>query len=213
MADTTTRRVTAAGLLLVGVLLLIYPAARPYSSETGAEGAAAIASPWWVAAHTSAIVGFIVLALCLLGLARLGPGRPATAMVITGWTALALVLPFYGAETFGLYEIARTARGGDPALMSLVDRIRYGPVQLSLFGAGLIGMIATGVLLAGWGRRNLTPGWSGYLLGVALVAFLPQFFGPPAVRIGHGVLTFVGAVLLARAVLRRPGALSRSRDA
>jgi hypothetical protein len=55
------------------------------------------------------------------------------------------------------------------------------------------------------------PRWAGIPFAVAFALYLPQFFGPPALRIAHGVLVALGCVLLA-AVMRRSGVLHQ-RDA
>lgn len=82
--------------------------------------------------------------------------------------------------------------------VGLTDAIRDGPVQLTMFAAGLA-LLAAGPVLAAvavW-RSAVLPRWAAVPLAVAFVLFLPQFYGPPWVRIAHGVLVGVACVLLA----------------
>lgn len=76
-----------------------------------------------------------------------------------------------------------------------------------MFVVGLVALAVAGVLVTVDVRRR-GGGWAGLPLGAALLMFLPQFFGPPAVRIGHGLLVLVGCLLLARFV-RRTGPVVR----
>jgi hypothetical protein len=57
----------------------------------------------------------------------------------------------------------------------------------------------------------MVPRWTGLPFALAFALYLPQFFGPPALRIAHGVLVAAGCLLLAIAV-RRSGVLDQ-RDA
>jgi len=79
-------------------------------------------------------------------------------------------------------------------LTAVVDAVRYNPVALTMFGAGLIVLAVTGAALA----RVL---WtSGIRIGAVLgfgVLYLPQSFRPPWVRIAHGLILGVGLVLVA----------------
>jgi hypothetical protein len=222
-------RLGALALAAAGVLFVIYPAVRPWRDESTTGGAlAAMSSGGWVASHLSGMLGFILLSLGLLALrdalARTpaaGPteaapppaGRsatgPAAAAVLTGWLGAGLILPYYGAETFGLHGIAGEAAAGQSLpLLDLVDAVRFDPVAVTMFGTGLLLLAAAGVLaaVAVW-RSDLRPRGAGVVLAAGLALYLPQFYAPPAVRIGHGVLVAVGAFWLA-AVLwraRRPG--------
>ena len=54
---------TAISLVVAGILFVAYPALRPFSSETGLEGAQAFASTNWIIAHSLAMAGFILLGL------------------------------------------------------------------------------------------------------------------------------------------------------
>lgn len=185
---------TAVGLLVAtGLLFAIYPLLRPYSTETRESGADAFASPLWVAAHVSAMIGFVVFVLAIKALA-VGATAEVTALV-----GVALVLPYYGAETFALHALGTRAENtGDYGLVDLAEPIRYGLPQTVMFGVGLL-LIAIGAALL---ARRLGS-WQGWVFAAGFVLFLPQFFAPPWVRIAHGLLIVAGAVLLAASTYRR----------
>lgn len=182
----------AALYLVVGLMFALYPALRPYSDEVGSAGADAFASPIWVLAHTFAMLGFIAL-----GLAVLFGGRRSDPAVVTTWIGIGLVLPYYGAETFALHALGvDAAANSNPGLIELADPIRYSLVQSTMFALGLVS-IAVGLVIFALRNRYAT------VLAAGFVLFLPQFYTPPAVRIAHGILIAVGAVIAARAVARR----------
>ncbi|WP_072803982.1 hypothetical protein [Rhodococcoides yunnanense] len=171
--------------VITGILFVLYAALRPYSVETGVAGADAFASPLWVVAHVCAMFGFVALVVAV---------RKADefAAVVLGLGA-ALVLPYYGAETFALNALGSEAQStGNYSLIDLADPIRFGPTQIVMFGAGLILVAAGAVLFA---RR--VGSWQSALFAAGFVLFLPQFFAPPWLRIAHGLLILVGAVALA----------------
>ena len=175
--------------IFVGAMFALYPAVRPYSDEVGTAGANAFASSSWVIAHTFAMLGFIAL-----GLAVLYGGRRSDPAVVATWIGVGLVLPYYGAETFALHALGiDAAANANPGLIELADPIRYSLVQSVMFGVGLVS-IAVGLVL--FARRNRY----AIVLAAGFVLFLPQFYTPPAVRIAHGILIAVGAVIAARAV-------------
>lgn len=162
--------------------------------------------------HTFAMIGFILVPLGLLVLARTvagtGPGRTLVAAFVTSTVGAGLVLPYYGAEAFGLHAIARQA-ATDPQidLLALADQVRYDPIAISTFGIGLLalGVGATLAAVAIW-RDNLLPRLSGVPFALGFLLFLPQFFTPAAVRISHGVLVGAGLLWLATALWRAAGA-------
>ncbi|KOV79700.1 hypothetical protein [Nocardia sp. NRRL S-836] len=167
-------------LAAAGVLFLLYPAVRPWEDESTVAGAAAaMGSGAWVAAHLFAMIGFILVPIALLEVHR--------TAAITFWVGAGLTLPYYGAEDFGLHELA-----GQPNLLELVEAVRYNPVAMATFAAGLVAMGVGAVLVAV--RRGTVPAW---LFAAGFALFLPQFFTPPAVRIAHGVLLLVGCGWLA----------------
>ena len=208
MTETRTR-LAALALVIAGACFLAYPAIRPYTDETTLAGAEAFASPAWLLAHSLAIVGFILLVLGLLGLyGRLRETKVEplgiAALVLT-WTGVGLVLPYYGAETFGLAAVGEEAlRQNSPGLLiTLSDAIRFGE-GVWLFGAGLLALAAGAVLFAAaiW-RSGALPRWSGIPLALGFALFLPQFFTPPAVRIAHGLLVAIGCWLAAWSMASR----------
>ena len=176
--------------LAAGALFVAYPALRPYSSEVGLAGAQAFGSGRWVLAHTLAMLAFGCLAAGVYGFTQDRMAR-STAVL-----SAALVLPYYGAETFGLHALGVAAlRADDGTLTGISDLVRNNPVALTMFGMGLITLAACGIRLArlGWSQAKL----GSALAGIGLATYLPQFFGPPWVRIAHGILLAVGLVLLA----------------
>jgi len=205
----TRIRFGALALLLAGVLFILYPATRPWDDESTVEGAqSAMASGAWVASHGFAMVGFVLLGLGLLAVwAALQATRAepvATAAVVTGWLGIGLTLPYYGAEDFGLHAVAVAhADGQGLDLLGIVDAVRYQPFAVTIFGAGLLLLAACGVLVAVAARRSrVLATVPAVLTALGLVLFLPQFFTPAPVRIGHGVLLGVGLAWLALALVR-----------
>ena len=212
----TGSRSGAFALAVAGVLFVLYPAVRPWQDESTVEGATkAMNSGAWVAAHLFAMVGFILVALGLLGLwnavRRTRAERLALAAVVTTWIGVGLTLPYYGAEDFGLNAIARKAADGQVSdLLGLVEAVRFSPVPITTFGLGLL-LLAAGAVLAAvaiW-RSGVLARSSGILFAAGFVLFLPQFFTPPAVRIAHGVLVAAGSIWLAVALWRASGAEDR----
>ncbi|MCJ0977687.1 hypothetical protein MTX35_08235 [Rhodococcus sp. ARC_M12] len=178
--------------LFVGVMFAAYPVLRPYSDEVGSAGVDAFASSNWVLAHTFAMLGFIAL-----GLLVLYAGRRSDVAVVTTWIGVGLVLPYYGAETFALHALGvEAAQTSNPGLIELADPIRYSLVQSVMFGLGLV-LIAVGLVVFALRNRY------AMVLAAGFVLFLPQFYTPPAVRIVHGLLIAVGAILAARSVAGR----------
>jgi hypothetical protein len=84
-----------------------------------------------------------------------------------------------------------------------VNGFRYHPVALTMFALGLLALAAGAILAAvAVGRSSLRPRWSGAVFALGFALFLPQFFTPAPVRIGHGVLMAIGCLLLAIALYR-----------
>lgn len=211
MADMVTRvtrrapyrvRAAAVALAVAGILFVLYPAVRPYTDETTLDGARAFTSTAWVASHVMGMLGFIGLAIGLLGVhlaqqaAR--PGRRSFLALLLTWTGAGLILTYSGAEVYGLRVIGQYAlNANDPGLLDLAHQVRFGPGMV-LFGAGLVLLAAGGILTAitVWRDRGLVA-WGGVLTGIAVALYLPQFFGPPPVRMAHGVLLAVGCLWLA----------------
>ena len=201
---STSRRSGAAALAAAGALFILYPAVRPWHDETTVGGAiASMNSPAWVAAHLFAMIGFILVPLGLLALGTaLGgtPGaRPASAALVTAWIGAGLTLPYYGAEDFGLHAIAGKAAAGERFdLLGVVEAVRFGPVQATMFAVGLLALGVGAVLaaVAVW-RSGVLARASAIPFAVGFALFVPQFYTPAAVRIAHGVLIGLGSAWLA----------------
>ena len=202
-------RVGAAAFAAAAVMFVLYPALRPWHDESTAAGAlAAMSAATWVPAHTFAMIGFILVPLGLLALAQAvagtGSGRVAGTAFVTSAIGAGLVLPYYGAEAFGLHAIAvHAAANPQIDLLALADQVRYDPVAISTFGVGLLalGIGAALAAVAVW-RSGLLPRLSAVPFALGFLLFLPQFFTPAAVRIGHGVLVGAGLLWLAVALWR-----------
>jgi hypothetical protein len=193
----TRTRLAAAALAAAGILFLLYPALRPWADESTAAGALhAMSSPWWVATHLFAMIGFILVPLAILTVNR-------TAGTIM-WIGAGLTLPYYGAEDFALSTIAGKVAAGQPLdLLDLADSIRYHPAAATTFMTGLL-LLGVGAVWAGvatW-RSGVLPRWSAVVFAAGFALFIPQFWLGEAGRIAHGVLMAVGCVWLAAALWR-----------
>jgi len=204
-APSSAVRLGALSLALSGILLLLYPALRPFSDEAGAEtlqGAEAFASPFWILAHTLAAVGFILLALSLLGLRialqKTASERLASVALVVTWIGVGLSLLYYGAESFALHAIGQQAVAQHSTeLLTLVTAIRYGPA-IYVFAVGLL-LLAVGPILAAiavW-RSGTLSRWSGIPFALGFALYIPQFFGTQPIRVAHGLLVALGCVWLA----------------
>jgi hypothetical protein len=207
-AAATTRVLTGAALVVAGVLFVAYPALRPFSSETGLEGAQAFASTNWILAHSLAMAGFILLGLGLLGICEQLRGtqgeRLASWGMVLSWAGIGMTLPYYGAEVFGLHAVGQAVVDrNNPDLMSIVDNIRW---EVGIFWI-LAGLAALGIgvvlfAVAIW-RSGRLASWSGIVLAVAFALYIPQFAASQPIRVGHGVLILIGGLLLAWALWPR----------
>lgn len=194
----------AAALAVAGVLFLAYPALRPWHDESTVTGAtASMSSNAWVAAHFFAMLGFILMPLGLLALRAAVATTRAEPLALTAallaWVGSGLTLPYYGAEDFGLHAIAGP-HGHGADLLAVVHTVRYQPLAMTIFGAGLV-LIAVAAIIAAvavW-RSHILPRTSAILFATGFALFLPQFFSPAAVRIAHGILLAAGSIILAAA--------------
>ncbi|MEO3868174.1 hypothetical protein ABGB18_05010 [Nonomuraea sp. B12E4] len=193
-APTAPSRPAAAAFAASGVLFLAYPAIRPSGDD-----AVAMASPGWVAGHAAAMLGFVLLGLAVLGLHQVLGDRLSLRAAVVTWAGTGLILPFYGAEDFGLNVIARRSLSDQaPALMEMVQDVRYGPVAITMFGVGLV-LLAAGPVMAAisiW-RTGILPRSSGTIAALGFLLYIPQFFGPYPLRIVHGGLVLIGCLWLA----------------
>jgi hypothetical protein len=202
------RAAAVSGLVVSGIAFAAYPLLRPYGPETGAAFAADLASPLWLAAHVLGMVGFTSLALALRSLVRTGTpwrwgGRPLRTVETSMWLALALLLPYYGSEAYGLNAVGRYAIQGDTDVLSVAGSFRTAPFEATTFAAGLLLlMLVGGRLVRGTWPAGGTTRVGGLLAGVGLATYLPQFFASPEVRMAHGVVLGLGLVALARSVSR-----------
>ncbi|MGH1564410.1 hypothetical protein [Mumia sp. DW29H23] len=206
---TRTRTWTVAAFVASGVLFALFPVLRPWADETtpSADLVTAYASDRWILAHLCGIAALTLLGPALLGLRSLLAGTPGERVagwaLGTAWAGAACAGLYFGAEMFGIHVLATDTPGGQP-LLDLVAALREQPVAMTLFAAGLLLLAASGVLAAvAVVRSQRYPATSGVLLAVALVLLTPQFWGGPAVRIGHGLLYAAGCGVVAYVLGRR----------
>lgn len=199
-----------------GLAFAAYPALRPWGPEAGTEGALQLGSAAWLAAHVLGMVGFVALALALRSAAARPSwpwsGRPVREAETRAWVAVALLLPYYGAETYGLHAVGRHATSLDqPGLLAIADSFRYHPVAVTTFGLGLLVLALVGGRLAHGAWRAGGRVRAGALVaGVALATYLPQFFAPPEVRVAHGLALGLGLLLVAVGTRRAGGAAAQT---
>jgi hypothetical protein len=192
----------AVALAVSGILFVLYPALRPFSDEVSLAGAAAFASPFWVLAHTLAIIAFILLVLGLGGWHLILTETPVErlafrALVVSG-LGVGLLLPYYGLEAYSVHAVGQAAVSqNNPTLMTLANGIRTGP-GLIMFVAGLL-LLAVGAVLVGiasW-KSDVLPRWNGVPFAAAFALYIPQFFGHQPLRIAHGLLVAAGCLWIA----------------
>jgi hypothetical protein len=198
----TRIRWTSACFAASGLLFVLYPAIRPFSSEKSLQGAIAFGSTAWVVAHSLAIVAFILLILGLFGLylrLQQGPAETlALAGLVVSWIGVGLTLPFYGAEVFGLHAIGQAAlKQNDPGLVSLSDDVRGEPgiwfilIGLILLGAGIV-IVAAAIWRSGSMIR-----WAGIPLAIGFALYIPQYTAQQSLRVAHGLLIAIACGFLA----------------
>ncbi|NLX00658.1 MAG: hypothetical protein GXY39_13285 [Actinomycetales bacterium] len=190
MSTPTTTRHLIAPTIATGVLMAGYLLLRPYGDvEQGAAMAEAFASPAWVAAHILGALALASFARLALRVADLGDSTTARIGRFTGLAGAVLVLPYYGAETFGLHAVGSRALA-DPGTLELVAPIRNQPAALTMFGLGLVLLAVAAVCV---GRVLGRPAWP---LAATMALVLPQYFLPPFARMAFGVATLIAAVIL-----------------
>jgi hypothetical protein len=200
-------RLTALSLAIAGVCFFLYPTIRPFSDESTLRGAEAFAASSWLLAHSLAMIGFILLTLGLLGLyshlRETAAGSLVVEALVVTWVGVGFTLPYYGAETFALHAVGQEAvkQNNVDLFVILTNSIRFGE-GIWFFGFGLLA-IAIGTILfaiAIW-RSGILTRWSGIPLALGFTLFIPQFYTPQPVRIGHGLLVMLGCWLMAWSVL------------
>jgi hypothetical protein len=204
LASSNTARVRLAALSLVvaGILFVLYPAIRPFSDEASLQGAAAFASPAWIAAHVMAILGFILMTLALFGLyltlQATTAERSALWGLVLSWIGVGLTLPFYGAEVFGLHAIGQAALSqNEAAVLDLANQVRFGPGFYMII-AGLLLLAAGGIVIAIaiW-KSDRLPKWSGIPFALGFLLYIPQFAASQPIRVAHGLLIAAGCLWIA----------------
>ena len=193
-----------APLVATGVLMAAYLVLRPYGDVNGGAtpvAAQAFASWQWIAAHLCGAASLASFGRFTLRLKELLPGLRTRIARTTGLLGSVAVLPYYGAEMFGLHALGRAALAGDPGVLRLVEQIRNQPVALATFGAGLILLAISGIAAAlAWSaERGSVAAWP---LGVLVALVLPQYYLPPVGRMAFGVAYALAAFSLAWGVLR-----------
>lgn len=197
-------RKVAPPLLGSGLLMAAYLLLRPYGDADGlgASAADAFASPLWVTAHVcgaAALTLSVVVAHLVAGVAARGVGRFAR---VSGVLGIAMVLPYYGAEAFGLHAIGVAAQV-DPALVNLADDVRNQPVAITLFGAGLLLLAGCALTTArAWQVSGSPAPHAAWAYGLLFALVLPQFYLPPTGRMAFGVMCALAAAGWALAVRR-----------
>lgn len=194
---------SAAMLAAAGLALVAYPALRGFAVEDGLAAAELYARPAWLWAHVLGMAGFVLVAW---GLAAIDAFAHRAALV-----GAILLLPYYGAEAYGLHALGRRVLETDDVAMvaktdGAADLFRYEPVAMTLFALGWLALLVVAVRLVLLALRHRTTPLFAAGLGVTALAYatyLPQFFTPAPVRIAHGAVAAAGLVVLAVALLRR----------
>ncbi|MDT0202120.1 hypothetical protein [Nocardioides sp. AE5] len=200
---------------VAGLALAAYPVLRPWGDEADAETFAAAS---WPVSHALAMLGFTALALALrhaaAGLPQWG-GRPVREAETRMWLAAALLLPYYGAEAYGLNAIGQyAAEHRDSGVLEIADAFRFAPLPVTTFALGLLLLVLVGARQAiGMWRTGALGRIGGLLAGFGLASYLPQFFGGAELRIVHGIVLGIGLLLVSCVVASgRQGATGDTRQ-
>lgn len=208
------QRVVPVYAVTAGVLMATFQLVRPWgdATEEPAAMAEAFADPRWLIAHVAGAAAFVVLAFLAYAVVESGlrdhsvRRRSPVARIARLGAAIgaALVLPYYGAETFALHEIGRAALAESSIdVVALSGSIRMNGVAVTLFGVGLLLVAAGMVCVAVVASRAGAAAWGTWPLGVMAALALPQFALPPAGRMIYGVVFLLAAVVFAVAWRRR----------
>ncbi|MEV0249339.1 hypothetical protein AB0H76_22255 [Nocardia sp. NPDC050712] len=214
--DYQRTRLGAAGLAVAAVLSVVYETAAPRLDQSTLAGAESWAGTGWLVGHIAAVGMFVLYTVGLLGLyLALRPTRSertALRATVLAWIGVGLTLPYYGAEVFGLRAIgAHAAAVQDQSLVPLGENFRSDPTASTMFalGLGLLGVAAVLAAVAVW-RSQLLPRTGAIRQAVGFALFIPQFFAPQPVRIGHAVLLAIGLLALAWGMVRARTAAPQS---
>lgn len=197
----------SAPLVGIGVLMATYLLVRPYGDAAGGtslQAAEAFASPRWVVAHLAGVLALASVGRLAMRLHDIEPSRLTRIARTTGLAGVVLVLPYYGAETFGLHAIGTAALAGDPGVLQLVDPVRGQPVAMTAFGIGLL-LLGVSALASAWHWQRRHDSAAAWPLAVLVALVLPQFYLPPVGRMAFGVAC-LAAALAWLAELRRTAA-------
>ncbi|MGV9669754.1 hypothetical protein ACWDPV_04045 [Gordonia sp. NPDC003504] len=208
---TSTSAASGVATIIAGVMFTLYPLICGFGSEEGRAGAEAFAAPSWMTAHLCAMTGFVLIAVALRFLPSAG-----SALELTAWLAASFLLPYYGAEAYGLTALGHWARdNGNYDALAIADGFRYAWVPMITFGIGWFLLAAVGIaLIVHAARKRGGPAMDrlgATLSGLGLTLFLPVFFVPGALRIAHGIVLAVGLIIWGVAVLIGNQPTSRAR--
>ena len=203
-------RLAASSLVLSGVFFVLFPVVRPFFDESSLQGAKEFASAQWLVAHAFGMGGFILLTLGILGvyfrLQNTEVERWVLCALVLSIIGIGLTLPFFGVEAFSLQVVGQAAvNQNNPALIPLVNQIRFGPA-IAFIGTGLIMVAAATILLAVaiW-RSGAMSKWSGVPSAIGFAVYIPQLQGDPVfqpIRVAIGLVIALGCTWIAWAILK-----------
>jgi hypothetical protein len=204
--NTVRTRLAAVSLVLSGIFFVLFPVVRPFFDESSLQGAQQFASNSWVIAHSLGMGAFIMLSLGFLGvylhLQETKAERRAFRALVLCWIGAGLALPFFGAEAFSLQVIGRAVvNQNNPALIPLVNEVRFGPAIAFIILGLLLVAIATIMLASAIWKSGILPRWSGVPLAIGLAVYIPLLQGSPVfqpIRMADGLLITIGCIWLAR---------------
>ncbi|MFC3418803.1 hypothetical protein ACFOLA_04845 [Salinicoccus hispanicus] len=193
--------------IISGIAFVLYPIIRPFSDEKTMEGAVVFASGEWMISHILGMVAFTFLSVGFLGLSGAFENKSSASSVYTATglsiIGLGLTMPYYGGETFGLHAIGHAALDQqNDSLVSLEAIVRSGP-GLILFIIGLILLVISTIIVANtfW-KSGKHSKWTGVLLAIGMILYLPQFLADQPLRVIHGLLMAVGCFSIAWEITR-----------
>ncbi|UEA58778.1 hypothetical protein LK459_19900 [Gordonia otitidis] len=185
--------VSVVAMIVAGFLFVLYPLMRGFDAEDSRHGADSFAAWTWAASHVSAMAGFVLIAVALRFLRGWGAG-----VELTAWLAASLLLPYYGAEAFGLTAVGEWARDTrEYDALAIADGFRYAAVPMATFAVGWLLLAAVGLIVIVRAIRAsgaVVPRSAAAVAGACLVVFLPVFFVPGPLRITHGMILGIALI-------------------